>query len=541
MFSDDVDRADVEIGRRMRELRELRIRRNSLIPINRLLPHEVLSTIFIMLRDDSWLLNATLSWTVITRVCHHWRKSARVNPLLWNHIHLTHKTNSFLVKAMVKLSQKIPLTIHFRISVPSPGRYWDSMLLVLANVDRLKELHFWVAEDAGKDDDTQTWLNESLQKLSRAQLESLLVWGQRDCWRPSLVIALPFFATSMRDLRIRVSGARDILALRSSIRSMPSLVDFELHIKSWETEEEEPSMLCKPEDKVHIWSLQAIFLHGPPRTCAFLLDSMEFSSTTRITVRCPVSDFPSGLGEMERFSPLVRILAAKINDSERYASLLLHRWSTGGCVIKGWHTFCDVQTYHSKMDVTDLHVVLPTAIALRFCESIREVLRDVQWLYVRAEGSRERWAKIIRNMSGVQELVLVNEMCSTLPCILGRGDWQHPGTRGGQSLAHGDPRFPPSLPHLQRLVMETTTFLIDPGSPPGQDVIDLRSFNDTLLARSQQSLGPQSIIIATLVGRRFVIEAVEAGLIDLPNCEVVFSEERFQGRESLCDDDWDRP
>ncbi|KAJ8522287.1 hypothetical protein ONZ45_g1081 [Pleurotus djamor] len=121
-FQDDIDR-DISILKA--KIRDLKTRRNEFSFIGQL-PDEVLSTIFILMRDDALSSPSPagkLTWLNISPVCRHWRQLSLATPALWSYIDFT---NLDCAKAMMQRSKAVPLSVKITLAGDSSGdRLWE--------------------------------------------------------------------------------------------------------------------------------------------------------------------------------------------------------------------------------------------------------------------------------------------------------------------------------------------------------------------------------------------------------------------------------
>ncbi|KAJ8496217.1 hypothetical protein ONZ45_g12548 [Pleurotus djamor] len=121
-FQDDID---CEISTLEDKIRDLKTRRNEFSFIGQL-PDEVLSTIFILMRDDALSSPSPagkLTWLNISPVCRHWRQLSLATPALWSYIDFT---NLDCAEAMMQRSKAVPLSVKITLAGDSSGdRLWE--------------------------------------------------------------------------------------------------------------------------------------------------------------------------------------------------------------------------------------------------------------------------------------------------------------------------------------------------------------------------------------------------------------------------------
>ncbi|KAF9465968.1 hypothetical protein BDZ94DRAFT_280124 [Collybia nuda] len=127
---------DEELESLEAQIRDIKVHRNTLVLIARL-PPEILSTVFLILRDvpPSLLPQGTgMEWMAVSCVCTHWRQVALNCPDLWSHIDI--RRNSAFVEAFLERSKQVPLIFSAKITHSSQ----KDVGISLTNMCRMRRL-----------------------------------------------------------------------------------------------------------------------------------------------------------------------------------------------------------------------------------------------------------------------------------------------------------------------------------------------------------------------------------------------------------------
>lgn len=156
---------------------ELRIKRNSLLPISRL-PEEMMAKIFLSLArlpqdrgpSKSW------DWLTLTKVCSQWRKIALGHASLWTEIKSpVHKDR---VKAFLERSNQAELTVDFRSHEMRPPILSDILKLIIHHMHRVQGLYIY-KEEAEWDD-----IQELFRENPVSHLKHLCLDASSSCYDP---------------------------------------------------------------------------------------------------------------------------------------------------------------------------------------------------------------------------------------------------------------------------------------------------------------------------------------------------------------------
>ncbi|KDQ61419.1 hypothetical protein JAAARDRAFT_190193 [Jaapia argillacea MUCL 33604] len=130
---------DSEIAAHLESIRELRTKRNSLVPISRL-PSEVLANIFVQYAKQRDLSleyafgRPAVWWIAITYVCRYWREVAVATPSLWCSLPF-HRPK--WVPEMITRSKMAPLEVNVTSQF---SRLMPQIRMALEHMSRIRDL-----------------------------------------------------------------------------------------------------------------------------------------------------------------------------------------------------------------------------------------------------------------------------------------------------------------------------------------------------------------------------------------------------------------
>ncbi|THU75466.1 hypothetical protein K435DRAFT_974819, partial [Dendrothele bispora CBS 962.96] len=140
LHSPDIELIDREIEKHQNIIRDLKTRRNLHASISKL-PPEILSTIFLLYRDemtynhyDYW---HPLAWIKVSHICRHWRNVAQGCPALWSHPNFCMPAS---VPEMLLRSKSAPLTIQLTFDYYGTSKMIEAFHTSLEQVARIREL-----------------------------------------------------------------------------------------------------------------------------------------------------------------------------------------------------------------------------------------------------------------------------------------------------------------------------------------------------------------------------------------------------------------
>ncbi|KAE9396346.1 hypothetical protein BT96DRAFT_977537 [Gymnopus androsaceus JB14] len=136
-----IKRIDQEILDHEDAIRELRSRRNLLMPVSRL-PVEVLCAIFMCVPDKSRYYR--WHWITVTHTCRLFRTIALNCPALWS---TPDFTKPKLAYEMIKRSKMAPLTIQVIPEYPLTPRVVDAVSVGLKQLPRINKIHLLASGD----------------------------------------------------------------------------------------------------------------------------------------------------------------------------------------------------------------------------------------------------------------------------------------------------------------------------------------------------------------------------------------------------------
>ena len=547
MNTDKLEEVEAEIHRRTAELAALKVHRNNLVPVNRL-PPEILSAIFVQLRNTVSNFKQPDIWRPIRQVCHSWRVLADTTPTLWSRIYVRMGARVSRIAEMLDKSRRANLTVEVRVPTSGSKNFADGMQLVAQHTQRITSVRFWVPQWSSPPLAQQAFAD--LTKIGGVNadysaLRSLFVWGQYDQWAPRFDDVQHLLVPTMRQLYLGLKAIPDVAKVYAALRSMPALIILELHVTPGPRGTLEAQMPPVPEQKVALEHLQEIFLHGPPMMCAAILDSVAFPVTAKLSVRCPDS-YTFGNDQEARYSPLLQSLLSKIDgntgsEKRRHSSLYVRKSGMRACVIiDSWTQVRSVETLMSRPVGPDIHLVLPQTIATGFLRSLGKGLEDVRSFYLQDAQYSYTWASAIRKMVNLRDLVVAGDTCVALPEMLGADErW---ASMGKQQL-RGLLRSHPVLPHLNSVTTLSPRFPSvgrwPPMPHPEFQGIDLILFRKVLTTRMNLSFGPATITIAArdFLSARKAMDG--AGLLKILGSRLHFEEHFPDGDEEIDDFEWD--
>lgn len=502
MESADLNVVEAEIERRESELIALKVHRNMLVPVNRKLPPEILSQIFLHRRNLS-SHRQPYEWITFIHVCHHWRDLAQHTSALWNHIHIRNTMSLECITQIATKSRRGNLTVEVYIDKESMS-HRDTFELVKAvagEIHRADHLRFWVSNGAS------IWETENVfffvtENVQGSKLRSLLIWGQYRHWAPTWTNVRQFFSPSMQHLCLRLESLPGMDEVCSALRDMPLLSELELHLSDRLDLNLEPQPEAERPDgpsgqTVELDWLDTIYLHGPVLICTALLESLVFPSTTSVTVRCPNTTIATD-PQLHQYQPLIDALLRKFqttgNDSVRLSSVYVKRSGVPGCVVvDAWTITHTSQVLRDRPEGRKFHVVLPSSIAPKFANALHELLQDVQSMFVDDDSFTDDWAGVVGGMLSLRELMVVGHTCNILPQVLGSLA-KDSDMSDAEILEHI--RSHPTLPNLQTVVMESPHLV---SSWATRDALPLPLLKKILGARKHLGMGPASINITDRV------------------------------------------
>lgn len=461
MESTDLNVVDAEIARRERELATLKVHRNTLAPINRKLPPEILSQIFIHRRNLScrW---QPYDWITLTHICHYWRELSQHTHSLWSYLRV--RSTGIPVDQIVQMSTRshqAPLAVEVYFDHHRLGICLDMIKALSGDMHRAEHLHFWAAESSfvATTDCAFALLTSRAQEL---RLKSLFVWGQNRFWAPTWAQLNGLFSPLMQHLCLRLETFP--AELWSTLRTMPLLAELELHFPHRGSDESLASGSLR-QPAIPLDRLDEIHLHGPPSICTSLLESLVFPSTTSMTVFS--GSKISTKSRLRLYAALIDALIYKLETPgdcsvrRPLSSLYVQRSKIPGCmVVDAWSTTHTSQVLRDGPQGRRFHVVLPVIVATRFGVALGKLYQDVRSLFINniAEFTplghlTDEWAAIVGKMSNLRELMVAGYTCVILPQVLGfmtkdKGD----NMDDAEILQHIYTN--PTLPHLQTLTVD---------------------------------------------------------------------------------------
>lgn len=325
------------------DIRPWKERHNGLSVIARL-PPELLSDIFLLKALAEREESNNSRWIRVSHVCSHWRRIALGCPAFWSHIQCTHPTWAV---EMLRRSRNMPLTV-----VATPRRYYTTspaIRSVLGHLWRIRELS--LLPDSS---DLLHWegLLANL-KLPAPLLETLHIefiiphpksklpdgifknsprlrhLTLRNCnliWSTILPCALTTFQIS--NLHPRYQPSMD--QLLTVLEKLPSLTTLTLSdaFKSHAAKNAMPI-----QKRVSLPSLKSLEVSTSLEACIFLLNHMDYPTTTKISVTCGVdaaesSSLLSDLGVLLK-SRVERTRCAEMEEVS-WHRIIIRAWNEPG-------------------------------------------------------------------------------------------------------------------------------------------------------------------------------------------------------------------
>lgn len=103
---------DVDIQHLLETLQQTKSLRNAAVPINRLLPADVLRMILLEAQSMIWQgRQGTNRWMSLCWVCQHWRHIALGYQWFWRKICINYGTSAVCITYMLELSGSVPLVV----------------------------------------------------------------------------------------------------------------------------------------------------------------------------------------------------------------------------------------------------------------------------------------------------------------------------------------------------------------------------------------------------------------------------------------------
>lgn len=471
MWSTDWDVVNAETERRERELIALKVYQNTLVPINRKLPPEIWSEIFIHRRNMS-CLRRPYEWITLTQVCTYWRELILHNPILWSHIHAGRNVscNDYIPRVLAR-SQRKALTVNIHIDDPLDS---NTVEAVSGEIHRVEHLNFYVSTNSRNASGISRNLFKFCSAASHApeiRLKSLIVWGEREYqWTPRWTEIRLLLSPSIQSLCLNLASFPAVEEARSALRSMPSLVALQLQFTREVSDYSESDVYCPPGEEVRLDRLGNLWLVGPPLLCAALLSSLEFPASTSVTV--------GPLGHPVRYSdsqhlPLMDVLLRKIQATAVSAtrsplsSMYVKRSNHVGYIaVDTWTTTHTSEILKDRPEGRMLDLVLPEDVALQLIGALGDLLKDVKSMFMSIycdQAIARAWAGTVRRMINLRELMVVGTACRSLGQILAAPITREEDSglnagRVGYAEIEEHLRANPTLLHLHALVMECPEF-----------------------------------------------------------------------------------
>ncbi|THU87967.1 hypothetical protein K435DRAFT_782242, partial [Dendrothele bispora CBS 962.96] len=271
----------------------LRTRRNLHAPISQL-PPEILSAIFILVRDEMTIKSFNYrrrSWTRVSYICRHWRKVALGCPALWSYLDFF--ALPALVPEMLLRSKSALLTIKL-FSRRHLTKTTEAFYASLQHLSRVQELSLTTSNW-----DFEKWFCHANQ--STPHLHKLKLWAMF-CGRELVVLPRDFLngtAPCLSYLELRnfhlhwdsplLKNLTTLKLSRSNSRSafLPTpeqLVEILSHMPDLEILELKNVLPSSKSSlsEVTLTRLRSVLLSGEPAGCAYALDLISFPSTARI-------------------------------------------------------------------------------------------------------------------------------------------------------------------------------------------------------------------------------------------------------------------
>ncbi|KAL0961219.1 hypothetical protein HGRIS_006186 [Hohenbuehelia grisea] len=146
---DEIETRQLVLVRDQKALQELKIRRNSLLPVSKL-PNDILCLIFELVRDqftwDCWRFGIAryrlyFEWMNLTRVCQTWRLAALGCATLWRFIFVRHDASVAWLDGFLARARSVPLDIAYRNKPPEAQPSPELMMtMYLAHYHVMKAL-----------------------------------------------------------------------------------------------------------------------------------------------------------------------------------------------------------------------------------------------------------------------------------------------------------------------------------------------------------------------------------------------------------------
>lgn len=471
MWSTDWDVVNAETERRERELIALKVYRNTLVPINRKLPLEIWSEIFIHRRNMS-SLRRPYEWITLTQVCNYWRELILHNPTLWSHIHAGRDVscNDYLPRILAR-SQRKALTVNIYIDDPLDS---DAVEALSGEIHRVEHFNFCVSSKFRDASGISRNLSKFCSAASHApeiRLKSLIVWGEGEHWAPRLTEIRLLLSPSILHLCLILTSFPAVEEARSALRSMPSLVALELKFTQKVSDYSESDVYCPPGEEIRLDRLGKLWLVGPPLLCAALISSLGFPASTSVTVGPPVDQLRYSDSQ---YLPLMDALLRKIQATgvsatrPPFSSMYVKRSHYVGYVtVDTWSTTHTSEILKDRPKGRMLDLVLPEDVALQLIDALGDLLKDVKSMFMSIYCDQviaRAWAGIVRRMINLRELMVVGIACHSLGPILAgpiareedSGSLNADGVEYAEIEEHL--RANPILLHLHALVIDRPQF-----------------------------------------------------------------------------------
>ena len=156
-----------------REVQDLRVRQNAIVPAISRLPAETLAEVFLAFKEqhrarlcteEEFFETRPVAWLVVMHVCRRWRVIASDFPRLWQHIPM--RNNEDFVRTFLERSKNTPL---FIAPGPCPCRPSRSVLnLLVPSAHRMRSLRLRCGQPesgGGSTPALDIWSADSLEHI----------------------------------------------------------------------------------------------------------------------------------------------------------------------------------------------------------------------------------------------------------------------------------------------------------------------------------------------------------------------------------------
>lgn len=448
---------------------------------------EIPSRIFLYRRNTS--SKYPYEWITLAHVCHHWRELAQHTSALWTYIRVVESVSMDCVTQMLINSRRWALTAKVYIYDQPID---DLVKTVLGEMHRVENLLFFVCSD-GSVEAAKNAFSLIMSRAQEIRLKSLFLWGQHNHWAPTWTQMRRLLSPSMQKLCLRFAELPAMEELRSALRGMPSLAELELHFSSL-IDHSEADLESSPRQIIQLEQLGKIHLHGRPLTCAALLTSLAFPSTTSVTVHCPRPVEHTDSQHQLLIDALLQTFRSRSDTTIQLplSSLYIKRSSEHDCVVvDAWTAAHAFQVLKDRPEGQRLHLVLSRSITTHFLKAFDGQLQNVENVFIHCDNADE-WGEIVRKMSNLRELTVVGGTYDIITQALS----SIPKDEGyimndAEILEHM--KINPPLRYLQTLMTIQSFTPFTPSPQIKENLLELFLLLSILRARKLLCIGPDSI------------------------------------------------